>query len=180
MTKMTPLFALAAVFAAALPGAAQAGAACTPCLQFYDVSAGFHRFVGAQEVRRCGSSSKPVGQHVYGFVDDSDRAIFARVLSGNPGFDTAIPIGEACGKRKVAQVKRDLQRLTDEASARYGNPGYTVARQAATPLLNTACAEEAERVRLKLSSLGVGSAPPVLESPLNLGQGALPPPPPPP
>jgi hypothetical protein len=179
MTKTTPLIAVAALVAAALPGAAMAAGACTPCLQFYDVSAGFHRFVGAQEVRRCGSASKPAGQHVYGFVDHSDRAIFARIMSGDAGFDTAVPIGEACGKRKVTQAKRELQQLTDQASARYANLGYTVARQAATPLLNTACAEEAERVRLKLSALGIASAPAVLESPLNLGQTAPPPPPPP-
>jgi hypothetical protein len=164
----------------AIPGDSRADAACTPCLIFYDVSAGFHRFVGAQEVRRCGSRTAAGRQHVFGYVDNSDRAIFARIMSGDPGFDVAAPIGEACGKRNVAKAKRELEALTRAASAKYADLGYTVARQAATPLLNTACAEEAERARLALARMGFAGSPPVLESPFNLGEGAVPPPPPPP
>jgi hypothetical protein len=180
MTFRSAAALAALVVTAAMSGEARAGAACTPCLKFYDVSAGFHRFVGAQEIRRCGSKDTPVRQHVFGFVDGTDRAIFARVMSGDAGFDVAVPIGEACGKRNVAKAKRALQSLTEAASAKYANPGYTIVRQAATPLLNTACAEEAERARLTLARMGFAASPPVLESPFNLNEGALPPAPPPP
>jgi hypothetical protein len=165
---------------AVLSAPALAAGKCTPCLEHYDVRAGFHQFVGAQEVSRCGGQTRVRARHVYGYVDNSDRAIFERVMTGQPGFDAAIPIGEACGKAKVARVKRELQAMTDAASDKYANLGFSIVRQAASVALNTACAEEAERVRLKLARDGYAEVRPVIESPFNLSDGSLPPPPPPP
>lgn len=164
----------------ALSSPAFAAGKCTPCLEFYDVRAGFHQFVGAQEVSRCGAQTTVRARHVYGYVDDNDRAIFERVMTGQPVFDAAIPIGEVCGKAKVNRVKRELQAMTEAASEKYANLGYAIMRQTASVALNTACAEEAERIRLKLASQGYVESRPVIESPLNLTDGSLPPPPPPP
>ncbi|MFO1090797.1 MAG: hypothetical protein U1E46_14595 [Hyphomicrobiales bacterium] len=179
MTRYASI-ALALPLAIASASAARAGSQCVPCLEFYDVRAGFHQFVGAQDVKRCGNRTTAGRQYVYGYVDGSDAGNFSRIMAGDPGFDAAVPIGRACGARNVSEIKRELQQMTDAATEKYANLGYTILRQSASLLLNTACAEEAERVRMRLSQHGYVSPGPVVESPLNLTDGSIPPAPPPP